>query len=56
MDGDRLLLAGIAQQSQVVTPVFVVDEQCSAIDATLYDMQRDARENQAGGTGHGRQR
>ncbi|MNV46340.1 hypothetical protein D3C71_1381660 [compost metagenome] len=56
VNGNRLLAAGIAQQAQVVMPVFIVDEQCSAIDPTLYDVKRDARENQASGTGHGRQR
>jgi hypothetical protein len=39
-----------------MTPIFVVDEQRSAIDTALYDMKRDAGENQAGGAGHGRLR
>jgi hypothetical protein len=56
VNGNCLLAAGIAQQAQVVTPIFIVDEQCSAIDPTLYDVKRNAGENQASGTGHGRQR
>jgi hypothetical protein len=56
VDGDAMLAAGRAQQAEVVTPVFIVDEQRSTIDAALYDMKRDAGENQAGRAGHVRLR
>jgi hypothetical protein len=56
VNGDPAPAAGVAQQAQVMTPIFVVDEQRSTIDAALYDMKRDAGENQAGRAGHGRLR
>ncbi|WP_313214902.1 hypothetical protein [Stenotrophomonas acidaminiphila] len=53
VNGNVAFEAGFMQQSPVVMAIFVVNEDCRPIHATLDDMKRNIWEDQACATGHG---